>query len=136
MILEKINTNKNIIDFQTSEMETAMHLAAYRDNIIAISMLFQFGANINLLDAKSRTPLLTALDHRNHSVVKYIVMADAELNWIPGCSREPPLHLVVTQNYVSIAQLMLAYGAIVVDMQNDDLDWTVIHMACENGTVV
>lgn len=135
-ILKKYTAIENMIDFQTVKMETAVHLAVDRGNLNAIFGLFTCGANMNLLDAESRTPLLIALDSQNYIMAQFIIMFGASPNRIPGSTEEPPLSKVVTSNNVLLAQLMLKFGAMVVDIHNDDLNWTVIHKACYIGTVI
>jgi len=124
---------RELIDFRTFNQETALHLAARRGNEAGAVALLQAGAQVDLLDHKSRTPLLTALKWRkNDSMVKAMIMAGANVNRMPGSSRAP-LHLVVARNNVLLTRLMLEHGSIVVDLHNDDLNWTVIHSACESG---
>lgn len=124
---------RELIDFRTSNQETALHLAARRGNEAAVVALLQAGARVDLLDHKSRTPLLTALKWRkNDSMVRLMILAGASVNRMPGSSRAP-LHLAVARNNVLLTRLMLEHGCVVVDMHNDCLNWTVIHAACESG---
>lgn len=94
--------------------------------------LLRAGAQVNVIDCKSRTPLLTALHWKNDSVARFLVHAGASVNRVPGSARSP-LHMVVASNNLSLAHLMLEYGAVVVDLLKDDLNWTVIHSTCESG---
>lgn len=136
LILAKYTTTENMIDFQTIKMETAMHLAVDRGDLDAIFLLFSCGANMNLLDAESRTPLLIALDCQNYKVARFIIMCGANVNHIPGSTRESPLYQVVASNNVPLAQFMLKFGAVVVDIHKDNLNRTVIHKACRIGKVI
>jgi len=87
---------------------------------------------VDLLDQKSRTPLLTALRWQKDAMVRLMVLAGANVNRAPGSTRAP-LHTVVARNNVFMTRLMLKHGSVVVDLRNDDLNWTVIHSACESG---
>ncbi|XP_050440490.1 ankyrin-3-like [Adelges cooleyi] len=132
MILQ--NCSKKLIDFKTCNQETALHLAAKRGNEMAAFTLLRAGATVNSLDCRSRTPLLTALHWQNEMVARFIVHAGANVNRVPG-SIQTPLHAAVARNNLSLVQLMLEHGAQVVDLDNEDIDWTVIHSACETGDV-
>lgn len=94
--------------------------------------LVRAGAQVNVIDCKSRTPLLTALHWKNDPVARFLVHAGASVNRVPG-SVQAPLQVVVTSNNLPLARLMLEYGAVVVDLLKDDLNWTVIHSTCESG---
>ncbi|XP_050548796.1 ankyrin-1-like [Daktulosphaira vitifoliae] len=126
------NCTKKLIDFKTCNQETALHLAAKRGNETAAFVLLRSGASVNGLDCRSRTPLLTALHWQNETVARFIIYSGANVNRVPG-SIQTPLHAAVARNNLSLVQLMLEHGAKVVDLKNDDLDWTVIHSACETG---
>ncbi|XP_025192537.1 ankyrin-1-like [Melanaphis sacchari] len=130
-----LRTNdRKLIDFRTYKQETALHLAAKRGNEEAAAVLLRAGASIDIFDHKSRTPLLTALHWQKDTVARLMVLAGACVNRTPGSSRAP-LQLAVARNNVSLMRLMLEHGSVVVDLYNDDLDWTVIHSACESGNV-
>jgi ankyrin repeat protein len=130
MVLRK--NGRELLDFRTFKQETALHLAARRGNEAAAVALLQAGARVDVLDHKSRTPLLTALHWQKDAVARLMVLAGANVNRTPGSSRAP-LHTVVARNNVSLMRLMLEHGSVVVDLHNDDLNWTVVHSACESG---
>lgn len=124
---------RELIDFQTFNQETALHLAARRGNEAGVVALLQAGARVDLLDNKFRTPLLTALFwQQNDAMVKLMVLAGASVNRVPGSSLAPLL-MVVARNNLLLTQLMLEHGSVVVDLKNDDLNWTIIHSACQAG---
>lgn len=125
--------SRELIDFRTFNQETALHLAARRGNKAGAVVLLQAGARVDLLDHMSRTPLLTALHCQNDAMVRLMVLAGASVNRTPGSTRPPPLHTVVARNNLLLTRLMLEHGSVVVDLRNDDLNWTVIHLACESG---
>ncbi|XP_060872400.1 ankyrin-3-like [Metopolophium dirhodum] len=123
---------RELIDSRTFKQKTALHLAARRGNEAAAVTLLRAGARVDLLDHKSRTPLLTALHWQNDAMVRLMVLAGANVNRAPGSTRAP-LHTVVARNNLLLTRLMLEHGSVVVDLRNDDLNWTVIHSACESG---
>lgn len=126
------NRSGELIDFRTSNQQTALHLAAKRGNETAAAELLRAGARVDPLDHKCRTPLLTALHWQKDAMVRLMVLAGASVNRATGSTRAP-LHTVVARNDVSLTRLMLEHGSVVVDMRNDDLNWTVVHSACESG---
>lgn len=135
IIMTMLEKNRELIDFRTCKRETALHLAAKRGNEMAASALLRAGARTDAIDYKSRTPLLTAIHWRNDAVAAYIVRAGAALCRVTG-SKQAPLHAAVARHNLQLALLMLEHGALVVDPRDDDLNWTVIHMACESGKLM
>lgn len=122
------------IDFRTDDGETALHLAAKTDNETAAYALMRAGAAADALDCRSRTPLLTALHWRRHAVARLMVTCGVLVDRVPG-SVQAPLYAAVARNDATMVRLLLDHGAVVVDAHNDDLDRTVIHLACERGKI-
>jgi len=122
-----------LIDFQTFNQETALHLAARRGNEAAAVALLRAGARVDLLDNKFRTPLMSSLFwQQNDAMVRLMVLAGASVNRVTGSSLAPLL-MVVARNNLLLTRLMLEHGSVVVDLKNDDLNWTIIHSACQAG---
>ena len=69
---EKILISANI-NGQNDNGETALHLAIENENIELIEVLLEFKPNLELVDAKQRTPLLRALESKQAEKVSQIL---------------------------------------------------------------
>lgn len=68
-----------LINQPNKEGETPLHYAARLNNIQAIDLLIDNGANINAVDSYGRTPLHCAAVHCRYDVVKILIEKGAEV---------------------------------------------------------
>lgn len=127
---------QRLVDWRTRDLlqETALHMAAKRGDCAATLALIRAGARVNPPDRRRRTPLLVALHGRRDDVARLLVYAGADVNngrGQPG--QTSPLRVAVARENAAMVRFLLERGAVVVDPRTDDLDWTVVHAACESG---
>jgi len=128
-------SSREYLDYTTPKQETALHLAAKTGNTEAALALIKAGANVDAVDYKSFTPLLTALRWKKYMVCKIVLEAGANVNVHPTNEGDSPLHIAVARDDLQLAQLMLQHGAVVVD-PHKDLNWTLIHAVCDSGKCI
>jgi len=132
LILDKYT--ENYLNFPSKNEETALHLAARKGNKIAAIALVQAGANVDALDCKNYTPLLTALNYHKDGVSRIIVYGGADVNI--AVDDESPLIIAVARESLSLVRLFLEHGAFVVKPGEKDLNWTSIHTMCTTGKCI
>jgi ankyrin repeat protein len=96
---------------------TALHYAARAGFARVIAVLLEYGADIEATDMDGRTPLWAALLARLRAALLTLLQAGADPNVGQGPSRQTPLHKAVREKDVSLAALLLQYGA---DAQRQD----------------
>jgi Ankyrin repeats (3 copies)/Ankyrin repeat len=89
---------------------TALHCAAARGNIAAITFLLLRGANVNSLDRDNETPLHYAAEHDHARAITYLVTHGANLN-AKSIYGETPLENAVKDERVQAVQALLEQGA-------------------------
>ncbi|KAL8644167.1 MAG: hypothetical protein Q9226_007903 [Calogaya cf. arnoldii] len=105
-----------------SESCSALHLAAQNDQIEAVSILLEHGADIENKTSNGRTPLLVAFDSQALTVAKKLisrggnVMAErSRERLIPGyimCKGEIPFQMVWWSSSIPFLQYMIGAGTI------------------------
>lgn len=127
---------RRLADWRTRDLlqETALHMAAKRGDSAAALALIRAGARVNAPDRRRRTPLLVALHGRRDEVARLLVYAGADVNSGRGPpGQASPLRVAVARENAAMVRFLLERGAVVADPRTDDLDWTVVHTACESG---
>ena len=116
---------------------TALHLAALRNDINTLNMLISAGANVN---ARNRgdvhtqvTPLHMAARCGHTEIVRLLLQAGARIN--AGKSEEPgftPLLLALWENHPDTAELLITHGA---DIASGDYlsHYTPLYLAVQCG---
>jgi ankyrin repeat protein len=74
------NINPKILDAQTDEGLTALHLAAEQGYSYSVDQLIKAGADLNLQNAVGNTPLISAVMRDRKDVVMQLINAGADLN--------------------------------------------------------
>ncbi|HRI75738.1 MAG TPA: ankyrin repeat domain-containing protein [Alphaproteobacteria bacterium] len=98
------------------QKETALHLAAGRKGAAdTVRLLIELGADVNATDARSRTPLLRAIDARDLDTVRVLIRSGADVPKMPcETDRNPPLFELVNSHSpenLNIADALIARGA-------------------------
>ena len=104
----------------------AIHHAAARGHVRVVEKLVESGADINIVDDDSRTPLLWAATNGWVSVAEYLINHGAAINL---AQREgfTPLHAATYLGHLPMCQFLLSRGA---DINSADRDgWTPLHAA-------
>uniref|UniRef100_A0A8C4QBZ7 BRCA1 associated RING domain 1 n=1 Tax=Eptatretus burgeri TaxID=7764 RepID=A0A8C4QBZ7_EPTBU len=90
--------------------ETALHVAAIKNELVKVKDLLCNGAEPNVKDYAGWTPLHEACNLGHMSIVKALLEAGARVN-TPGYNNDSPLHDAVTNGHLHIATLLLQHGA-------------------------
>ena len=119
-----------------------LHGASYLGSLKVAQLLLDHGANINVRDGESQTPLHRALDghdgesdpNRDHffDVISFLVKCGADIHALDN-NRLTPLHSATRHGNVKATRVLLEHGA-VVDVQ-DNTDPTPLHVASQRGHV-
>ena len=89
---------------------TALHWAAYRDDLLAANELLKAGAKVNAANDLGATALWTASQNGSETMVKRLLEAGANPN-LALVSGETPLMVASRSGSVPAAELLLAKGA-------------------------
>ncbi|KAK8741700.1 hypothetical protein OTU49_002350 [Cherax quadricarinatus] len=87
--------------------QTALHLAAGRGNLLAVTLLIQHGCHVNHADIDMRTPLHCAVESGAVEVVEALLAAGADTNATEKKRGRTPLHLATLANALDILKLLL-----------------------------
>uniref|UniRef100_UPI00358F0E00 BRCA1-associated RING domain protein 1 n=1 Tax=Myxine glutinosa TaxID=7769 RepID=UPI00358F0E00 len=90
--------------------ETALHVAAIKNELVKLKDLLCNGAEPNIKDNAGWTPLHEACNFGHVSIVKALLEAGARIN-TPGYNNDSPLHDAVTNGHLHVATLLLQHGA-------------------------
>ncbi len=93
------------------EQCTALHCAALRGNIAAITFLLSRGANVNSLDRDNETPLHYAAEFNHPEAVLYLIKHGANINARSYIENKTPLEVAVSYQNVEAARILLERGA-------------------------
>lgn len=89
---------------------TALHYAAYRDDVVLVERLLKAGAKPDAVNQYGSTPLTEAAVVGNPQVIEKLLKAGADPNLANG-DDQTPLMILARTNNVAAAQLLLKRGA-------------------------
>jgi ankyrin repeat protein len=94
IILDTTKQNNITLDFnkQDSHYNTALHKAVLNQNATITALLINAGANTEIYNNDSLTPLLLAVEKPNLAIVNALLKADADLTAIDNEDRNVLLH--------------------------------------------
>lgn len=131
------------LDFFTSEIHTALHLAVYVNLPEVVRFLIVYGANINSTDRKGNTPLHTACDLGRLGCVRMLlspldeeenigfqkkIQQDVNRKNYEGLT---PLHLATINDRPDVVSFLLSQPGINVDVGDSTSGRTALHHALE-----
>jgi ankyrin repeat protein len=123
-----IRSEPELIEERTGLGETALHYLAVENQLRAVVLLAEAGAQINTLNSCGGTPLSEAASLGYVELVEFLLLKGASLH-MPGQS-EPTLHEATRNGNAAVVRLLLGAGA-PIDEQND-LRETPLHLAAES----
>lgn len=107
---------------------TALHLAVAENNLEAVQLLIEHGANINAKNEYDQTPLHAA---SSKEMAAYLINKGANVN-IQDNYGNSPLHWAAKHNHLGVLETLLSAKEVIVDIQNNDGD-TPLSMAAHYG---
>ena len=105
LIQKKVDVNQTEADGAT-----ALHWAAYRDDLESVDLLVAAGANVNAANDLGATPLWNAGTNAGEPVTKRLLDAGANPN-LALLAGETPLMAAARAGKAGVAELLLAKGA-------------------------
>jgi ankyrin repeat protein len=130
------------VDSVNDTHRALLHGASYFGSLKVAQLLLDHGANINVRDGESQTPLHRVLDrhdvesdpNRDHffDVTSFLVKRGADIYALDN-NRLTPLHFATRRGNLKAARVLLEHGAI-VDVQ-DNKGSTPLHVASQYGNV-
>jgi len=110
---------------------TALHWAAYRDNVEIARLLVSAGANVKAANRYGVTPLSLACTNGNAAMVEMLLKAGADANeMLPG--GETPLMTASRTGNLAIVKTLINHGAS-VEAQDDRRGQTALMWAAAEG---
>jgi serine/threonine-protein phosphatase 6 regulatory ankyrin repeat subunit A len=122
-----VRSEPALLEARTGLDETALHYLAVENQLRAVILLVEAGAEVNTMNNCGGTPLSEAASLGYVELVRYLLSQGALLS-LPG-QNEPTLHEAARGGNAEVVQLLLAAGA-AIDEQND-LKETALHLAAE-----
>jgi ankyrin repeat protein len=125
-----IKRNRNIIDVQNADGQTALMNAASDGDVVWTETLLGFGADVNRTDHDGRTPLMYAVESGNADVVERLVQQGVDWNRTDRDGRTPLMYAVESGNADVVERLIKQD----VDLNRTDRDGrTPLIYAAESG---
>jgi truncated hemoglobin YjbI len=92
-----------------------LHEAAAAGRLEIVRLLLHLGADPNLQDAGSHTPLYAVANgcpaHQGGAVARALIAAGADVNACDGVQRTTPLHMAARRGNLGVAEALLESGA-------------------------
>ncbi|KAJ3208464.1 hypothetical protein HDU67_006706, partial [Dinochytrium kinnereticum] len=112
---------------------TALHYAAYHNQLGAVECLIKAGASVNILDKDTKgTPAIAAAKTGGLEIMKLLVGAGADV-FIADKMGRTPLHYAVLNGFFDLSAYLLSLGANAES--NDTSENTPLHYAAGYGWV-
>ncbi len=89
---------------------TALHWAAYRDDLDTVTMLIESGANVNAANELGATSLWLAADNGSAPMIERLLVAGADPN-VALPEGETPIMTAARTGSTDAVRLLIAYGA-------------------------
>ncbi|POR36793.1 Pfs, ankyrin repeats & 6-phosphofructo-2-kinase [Tolypocladium paradoxum] len=110
-IIPKLLEHGSVINQADADGRTPLYWAAMEGNTAAVSILAEKGANVNQADSSGRTPLARAAERRHEGAVQKLLDAGADVNQADDSKFCYPLALAAEWGCYAVAQQLLASGA-------------------------
>ena len=125
--LEKIKTivknSPDLINAKSENGRTLLHKAAEAGQVMVAEFLLANGADVNIEDTSSDTPLILATSNGHKAMVELLLKHGAKIDG----TRRTPLHAAASGGYAMLVELLLKNGAKVNVINGSGL--TPLHLA-------
>jgi len=125
--LPRIFNENEAADVETASVEVTKKSSSSQ----AVSLLLQYGANINAQDNDGLTPLAIACQRGNYFVVERLLQVEKIEIALRDNQKSTALHEACKSGTEKIVELLLKSGANILATDSDDV--TPLHIACREG---
>jgi ankyrin repeat protein len=130
-VTKKLLAERSVaVDASEGDGMTALHWAAYHDDVALVEALLSHGANANVATRYGITPLGLAVENGNPRMTASLLAAGADPNLDNG--GQTALHIAARTNATQAGRLLLAKGA-AVDARTDWQSVTPLMVAASAG---
>jgi ankyrin repeat protein len=123
-----LQAEPHLLHARTGLGETPLHYLTVENQLRAVQLLADHGAEVNTVNKCGGTPLSEAASLGHVALVSYLLSHGATLS-VSG-QEEPTLHSAVRSGNPQIVSLILGAGANIEEA--DDISQTAIHIAAES----
>jgi len=113
--------------------ETPLHVAASAGHSDILSLLIEYGADVNGRNGNGEIPLHRASENGRLEAGKFLLNRAADID-VPSNFNHTALMLATLRGHAEFAQMLLERGAS-IDARGSDLDWTPLHWAAAGGRI-
>jgi uncharacterized protein len=103
-------TDKTAVNAHQDDGTTALHWAAYHDDLALIRRLLQAGASVNVANDYGATPLSEAAERADPEALRLLLEAGADVE-SPNADGQTALMTVARTDVVEAAKVLVAHGA-------------------------
>ena len=111
IIARLLDAGANVNAVTPQSRQTALHVASVNGADDIVALLLAHSADVNAVDVRGWTPLLSAAQHSHAAVVARLLDAGANVNAVTPQSRQTALHVATINGADDIVALLLARGA-------------------------
>jgi ankyrin repeat protein len=137
ILLDKLNEKKQVKNKSINKLLdkngfNPLHLAIFNQNIEAINLLYDFGADINQrLDSVSY-PLIWSMETFDvtYELIEHLLSLGADPNLVDQTQGVSPLNVAILTNKIDLVKLLIQYGAN-VNQSFDDQSNSSLKLAIE-----
>ena len=123
----------NVRDESTGTLQTALHVAAHRNDLVVVEALLAVGAAVDPKDSAARTPLCYAAKNGSAEVAKALLDARACLEPMQS-GMATPLHIAARYSHPEVVRLLCHAGAR-LDLDGGSVFGTPLHIATRRPAV-
>ena len=120
------------INQKDSKGNTVLHLASYSGHSKCVTILIQYGANIDEINEDGCTPLLVAIKYASVELIFILISAGADVNAM-DCRGISPILVAANRGRDELIHILIIYGA---NVNTKNLFCkTALMYACEAGDI-
>jgi len=118
------------INYKNTNQQTALMLAAKKENLDIVQLLVERSANVNDKDRNNKTVLMYAVESQNENMVDFLIRAGANINATTHKYEDALIFAAKARNWYAVDRLLRESG---INTSQADIDGkTAFIYACEN----
>ena len=134
-ILKLLIKYKCNVDIRREDCSSALHRAAWHGHVACLSTLLDAGADVSVLDAVGRTPLLVAAQRNQTTITKILLTTKHCLDLCDNYNRSILYWLVFHENLVLIGEVLLRGCHRILNQHADTDGMMPLILAAHSGNV-